>query len=525
MSVKEIFHRTPIAGKVIATAEQFTNTFAFDRVNEIFGKEAARQYDLRFLIVNLTDEGANANAFFLKRDLLVSKHQSARLKPFNLNHEERNIIGVMFDTAIADQDGNILELGKDITINSETGEFNYPDSVKKVCALAGVALFGLVAPDEVQDIVNRVEAGEKIDVSMEAWHHTWDFMLVNEATGQCKEVKRTKANRHLDNFINKTVGNERVCKLPDEESFVFGGIGRVSKGACPNSVVLAVASCIDSDNVVGDSIFRPSDIRQLEAASIEPTDEDLNPKGEDETMSAEDKNKAGVQTPPAPASPQPAQAKEDSSMAEVLKQTSGDLGEARAELKVANEKATKLQQDMEKAAENHKNEKEQLETAKTELETKNAELTKANQGYKNLMKVMTENPDLELGSDLEVVASSLAELDEAGLNKHIESLKAAKTKADEEKKEIERKATIAALGLKDDATDEDIEKARASVKAKGSEPEMPTQHRPAAPVTDEKPDGEGEGEGGEAGKETASDKGDTPNISVKSETTGKMVTV
>jgi hypothetical protein len=525
------YFRSRVEGSILATAQKFSSTFAADAIKKIFGEEETKQYDLKFLVANLTDEGNNGNGFFFKRDLLVAKHTTARLKPFNLNHQEKNIIGVIFDSALASTDSNgnvleILEVGKEIKINSEDGTFIYPENLKTLSALVGVALYGLVAPDEVQNIISRVDAGEKVDVSMEAWHQGWDFMFLNEETGKCREVQRTKANRHLDDFINRVVGNERICKLPHGESFIFGGIGQVKSGACPNSVVLTVASNLDRENVMGDSIFRMSDLRQLEAASIEPLDKDHNSKGVRLEMNDKIDPKGGVQAPESATVQHSTVLKEDVSLASALAQTSQDLGAVRSERNQANDRIKELEGQIKSEDAKHKKEMDDTKEEKSKVELEKEKLKKANSGYANLISVMTKHPDLKLGNDLISVASSLAEFDDESLKSHIAKLVESQKKANEELASVRRKAMAEALGLSENATDEEVGTVQAKLKAIASSPGMPTNHRPAAPVVDEKAESEEEKKT-KAAKEAASQNGTKsgPKIIAVNRETGHKVTV
>lgn len=499
------FHRSRIDGNIIGTSK--SNLFkSFASGESIFGEKASDQYDLNFIVGVLTSEKDNKNGFYLKRDILVAKHASARLKPFNLNHKERNIIGVMFDTALADQDNNILTLGKDIIIKDD-GALQYPDNIK-LRVLFAAALYNLVAPEEVEDIISKIESGERVDVSMEAWYKGHDYILI-DSSGNEKFVERSKSTKYLDDFINKSIGSERVCKVPRDDDFIFGGVGQVSSGACPDSVILAVAGIIDSENVSGDSVFNKAKIVAMkEAASNIENRVDKKQERENEKMGAENK-----------------ETDNQDKVVLALSEANINIGKLNQQVETANEKAAKFASDLEIANKAKDDAISALASYKTQSESEKAKLLdeksateKVLSGYKNLVTAAFEIQKSISGfmfkfDEIDSVVASLSVLDPDGVKSYVDKIVAAHKDKEESDKKAALKAQASLLGLPESSTEEDIQKTVASLKASVAQP-APSNSRPAAPIPD-----------GGVSKEVAAEKKAGPKIVVTDRETGKTVTV
>ena len=515
-------YRDSLNGHMISIAKT-SELSDFGNPKKFFGEESDNQYDLKFAIINLTDEGDNSNAFWFTRETLVAKHQTARLKPFNMQHNQKDIIGVIYDTAVVDQDGKILELGTDIELNEETGTFKFDESVTKVSVYAACALYTLVAPDEVEDICLKVEKGEDVPVSMECWYYDWDYMFKDVESGKAGKVARQKENAYLDDMINNVIGGKKICKLPDIEGFIFGGVGQVTKGACPNSIVLAVAGDIHSENVIGDSAFSDSGIKLMqEAANITRIDDSKN---DSNSLKGESKEMGDQNTPN---TPMPIPVVDTSALAnqtdnkKLSEDYVSDLASASSQLGTATSKIEQLEKSIEKTTSDYATEKasleakiQEFETSKAKLDEEIANLKKVNSGLSNLVNVIDADKEVEFDAPLIDVAKDLELKDEAAVKEFIDKKKEDKKKKKEEQLATARKIKIETLGLAETATDEDIQKEIAAISAnKNKQP--PTMHRVAAPNADQTPNQE---------NANLNENKDTMKITVHDSDSGKTVVV
>lgn len=514
MSIIEPKFRTPLHGYFLGLAKK-NSTTDFGDPKKFFGDETDNQYDLEFVTANLTDEQDNSNAFWFTRELLVVKHQTARLKPFNLQHNAKEIIGVIYDSAVVetvdDKFNRILIVGEDIKIDSETGELKFDESIKgKVSAYVACALYNMVAPDEVADIVAKVEKGEKVPVSMECWYQKWDYIFKDIATGGHSLVKRRKETAYLDEMVGKVIDGKKICKIPESAGFIFGGIGQVDKGACPNSVILAVARDLHSENVIGDSAFTDNGIKLLQEAatankSDDKTQDTNSSKGEETPMSdttTATKPAETTQQPPAAASAGQGGDTTRQDVVTALATASTQLGQANVKIDGLNTTVEELKKAQAELKADLDKQIETLKGEKATLETKVAELAKANKGFANLVYLLENEKELQFTS-LSEIATKLQDMDEAQVKEFAAKKKEDEKKALEEKKKVEKAAKIEALGLEANATDEDIEKATAALKAgRGSAP-PPSAHRVGAPAKDETTQTETASDKGNAQKETA----------------------
>ena len=474
----------------------------FGDIRKVFGSESGNQYDLQFIKAGLTNEGSNNNSFFFPPELLVAKHVTARLKPFNLKHKETDIIGVIFDSAIADHENRILDLNSGDIVITENGKLEIgADVVRPLQVMVACALFGLVYPEEVNQIVSRVEAGEKVDVSMECWYRDFDFLLENAETQEKRFLKRNSENAYLDDMIGAQVGEEFVRRVPNIEGFLFGGIGQVSKGACPDSVIVAVASDFNNENVIGDSAFSSSGIELIKTFAAESVSSEIEKSiSEDFIKGAESMD------------PKKKTEEEETSLSVQAVKTEGSLKEHLETISMQASKLGVLENKNEElankvlvletqVAEANKASEETADAENKELTKVNAELVDAKKqlrGFANLVTILENHSELatDLGESMSEVAVLLQDKDDESLKSFIETREKAKAAKDENEKEIARKAKTIALGLSEDASEEDIAAAQTKAIAALKGSEAPNGDKPGAPLNDEEPS-----------KEDADDKG------------------
>lgn len=239
----------------------FNSANEFGNPEKFFSDIASDQADLNFVSCVLTEQGRNNNGQYFSQDLLLTKHASSRLKPFNIEHDKTEIIGTIYDSVCAN-DKNEPILDEDIEINGETGKLSYKGE-GKIRVLIAAALYNMIGRDEVPRIVQDVKEGKKVDVSMEAWFSDFDYILIaNDESTQT--VKYNDESKYLEEYIGRIFNGKAVAKDYHKKNFIFGGIGQVSKGACPASVFLAAASLKENHEIEGPSVFGNMNINSMD---------------------------------------------------------------------------------------------------------------------------------------------------------------------------------------------------------------------------------------------------------------------
>lgn len=206
-----------------------------------YGFELKPQMDLLYVRSCLVSAGANAGVndnddIFTREEAWAARHTPV-LKPFNWQHDDKDILGVIYTVQARDLEGNILD------ISDETP----PDCDFDLWVEA--AIFSLVHADRAAEIESRSKAGT-LFVSMEAWFDDYGYGLCDPKTGQLgKIVARNKSTSFLDRHL-RAGGGVGVYRDPESDqdmrigrvlrSITFGGCGFVDRPANKRSVIEAV---------------------------------------------------------------------------------------------------------------------------------------------------------------------------------------------------------------------------------------------------------------------------------------------
>lgn len=205
-----------------------------------YGFDLKPQMDLLYVRSCLVSAGpragVNDNDDIFTREEVWASRQSPVLKPFNWQHDDKDILGVIYTVQARDLEGNVLD------ITDETP----PDRDFDLWVEA--AIFSLVHPERADEIESRSKAGT-LFVSMEAWFDDYGYGLCDPKTGHLgKIVARNQNTSFLDKHLRVSggVGVYRDPELNQDmrigrvlRSITFGGCGFVDRPANKRSVIEA----------------------------------------------------------------------------------------------------------------------------------------------------------------------------------------------------------------------------------------------------------------------------------------------
>jgi len=205
-----------------------------------YGFELKPQMDLLYVRSCLVSAGVHAGVndnddIFTREEAWAARHTPV-LKPFNWQHNDKDILGVIYTVQARNLKGDILD------ITDETP----PDCDFDLWVEA--AVFSLIHPERAAEVESRSAAGT-LFVSMEAWFDDYSYGLCNSKTGTLgKIVARNKNTSFLDQHL-RAGGGVGVYHDPELDqdmrigrvlrSITFGGCGFVDRPANKRSVIEA----------------------------------------------------------------------------------------------------------------------------------------------------------------------------------------------------------------------------------------------------------------------------------------------
>lgn len=202
-----------------------------------YGFDLKPQMDLLYVRACLVSAGSNAGVndnddIFTREEAWAARHTPV-LKPFNWQHNDKDILGVMYTVQARDLSGNVLD------INDETP----PDCDFDLWVEA--AVFKLIHEDRASEIETRARSNN-LFVSMEAWFDDYSYGLCNTKGQLNKVVSRDKSTAFLDKHL-RAGGGAGVYRDPESNqdmrigrvlrSITFGGCGFVDRPANKRSVI------------------------------------------------------------------------------------------------------------------------------------------------------------------------------------------------------------------------------------------------------------------------------------------------
>jgi hypothetical protein len=153
---------------VTANLQSLEDLELADKLKEIvkIPEEEKRQPDLSYISAILVSSGMNLNgAYFLPYEVLKAFNSIAH-KPFDIEHEENEIVGHLCDAVAVDREGNILDVAD--LLEKE------PDEVNSMGL--DVVVLGVVYKDRFPGLVDDIKNG-KYAVSMECYYSHYDIIV------------------------------------------------------------------------------------------------------------------------------------------------------------------------------------------------------------------------------------------------------------------------------------------------------------------------------------------------------------
>jgi len=200
-------------------------------------KEKDRQIDLSYFSAIFVSSGENLNhAFFLPSELVQAKDTIAA-KALDVEHEENEIIGHLYDYAFTDKKGNPIEV-------KELASKEAADQDKEE---VHIVVAGVIYKNRFPNIADEVASG-KWKVSMECYYQGYDVKVGDLIISKKEAEMLGFASQEKDFFgrVAKVIKNgvevasgtvTRVLR-----NICFSGCGIVKNPANPPSVILETAS-------------------------------------------------------------------------------------------------------------------------------------------------------------------------------------------------------------------------------------------------------------------------------------------
>lgn len=206
-----------------------------------FGKDSP-QPDLLYMESVLVSEGFNNNDDVFLHDELWEARFSPSFKPINWQHNDDDIIGVMYGVAAQDLAHNSID------INAEKCDEPFELKVQG-------AIWQFIFPKKAEEIQRRQAQGN-IFVSMEAWYDDFDYVVMRD--GNVYDIiKRTEGTKALDTHLRVLGGSgrykgERIGR--GLRRVVFGGKGIVDFPANNRSIISSCESYNPTEEKIGSAI-------------------------------------------------------------------------------------------------------------------------------------------------------------------------------------------------------------------------------------------------------------------------------
>lgn len=265
--------------KIISRAEVVDrNSDAFRAVasefQDKYGFEIKPQMDLLYVrscLVSAGEKhGVNDNDDIFTREEAWAARFSPVLKPFNWQHNDKDIVGVIYSVQARDIDGNILDLNDDTP----------PE--KDFDLWTEAAVFSLVHSKRAKEIKERAKSGD-LFVSMEAWFDSYDYGLCNESGEELEKVlARNSDTSFLDTYLKFNRGsgsyeNRRIGRLL--RGITFGGCGFVDRPANKRSDISDCEQMLESvrkndiDFIINNKIIQEEDLMNANASKSDLTND------------------------------------------------------------------------------------------------------------------------------------------------------------------------------------------------------------------------------------------------------------
>lgn len=356
-------------------------------LSDKYGFDLQPQVDLMYLesclVTAGTKEGINDNDDIFTPEEAWAARMSPVLKPFNWQHQEKDIVGVMYTVQARDLDGNVLDMSSDVP------------PAEPFDLWTEAVIFRLIHPGVASEVEKRAQA-DNLYVSMEAWFDDYHYGFCNK-DGVVKTVARDQSTSFLDSHLRANGGaGTYVDPETSQEmrigrvlrAITFGGCGLVDRPANKRSVIETAVPMLE--------MTRSGDLNKDDQVKLllRQVLESVESSKEEVLMNANAQNKEGIGT-------------------EVLEAAIGGVlderdakAKAEAELKDLKTRASEAE---EKAAELEAK-VEELTQAREEKDTENKELQEQLDRYNEVVDQLVQT---EAGATDDTPAE-IAAIDAAG---------------------------------------------------------------------------------------------------------------
>jgi hypothetical protein len=162
-----------------------------------YGFDLKPQMDLLYVRSCLVSAGnsigVNQNDDIFTRESAWAARHTPVMKPMNWQHQDTDILGVMYSVEARDTEGNILDISDDTV----------PDIDFDLWTEA--AVFSLIYPHRADEIEARAAKGE-LFVSMEAWFDNYDYGIYDGSGKLTHTIARNKDTNFLDKHLRANQG-------------------------------------------------------------------------------------------------------------------------------------------------------------------------------------------------------------------------------------------------------------------------------------------------------------------------------
>ena len=208
--------------------------------------------DLFYVPTILVTTGCNLNDDIFDPEETWNARKTPEDKPFNLEHNEKEIIGHITDNFVVDDDFNVI--ADDTTIDKLPGKFHI---------VTPSVIYAHWRDPELKErsekMIEEINDGLWC-VSMEALFTDFGYMLLDDDNKPLNTVARTKETAYLTKYLRAYGGsgkydNHKIGRIL--KNITFSGKGLVKKPANPESIILigdAKNTEITSVGVLSDSI-------------------------------------------------------------------------------------------------------------------------------------------------------------------------------------------------------------------------------------------------------------------------------
>ena len=252
--------------------------------------ENKNQMDLHYLKSILVTTGWNKNDDVFDKAEVWTARNTPSDKPFNYEHDQKQIIGHITGSKVIDEDGN--DVGEEISVD---------ELPKKFHILTSAVLYKFwedpKKQEEMNDIISGI-ANNKWFVSMEALFNNFDYAMDDGVAAKviARNEKTAFLTKHLRAYGGNGVFNNikigRVLK-----NIVFSGKGLVRKPANPESIIFDETEAFITSSVyqLDETIKSKEIIMSIEEVKVEkivaefPPEEKKEETSEDPAIKEKDK--------------------------------------------------------------------------------------------------------------------------------------------------------------------------------------------------------------------------------------------